>query len=241
MRSALAASNTPPGTGDGERPEDRRRAIGAAVVLHGALLLGLLAFRLGHPATAQPAQASRAPMEVVTLAPLQVAQVPRSQIQRPQASSRSAPVPRPRTPAATTPPVQKPAVRQTRPAVTPRPVCGAWTPALTAMMPGAVVSGAAVSGAVAPGPLAAGPESPLPSGRGWPGRAVTWPGGRAGRPADPAAGPRAAPRRPRWRGGDLRAALRRQGRAECYLLRVPSASRSPPAFLMMSITCTTAP
>ena len=111
------------------------------------------------------------------------------------------------------------------------PVFWAWEPGLSATGPESV----------APGPPATEPALPLPAGRGWPRQVAEWPGCRAGRPAGPAGGRRAAPRRPRGHGGGLQAALPRRGRAANYLPRVPSASRSPPAFLMISITCTTAP
>ncbi|WP_179943986.1 hypothetical protein [Deinococcus maricopensis] len=173
MRSAAADLNG----------ADRARALGATAVLHGALLLGLLALQVWRPATpALPAASStpratpdvrRAPLEVVTLADPVVTPTPltstpaptpvtptRPAVTRPTPTR--TPAPRPPAPVRTTP-------RETPPTPTPAPTPAPTPPAPTATpSPAPVVSTptatAPAAPASTPAPTAAAPSrAPAPA------------------------------------------------------------------------------
>ena len=94
------------------RGSDRARAIGVTLLLHGALLLGLLNLRPGTasipPERLNPPQA---PLEVVTLAP------PETQPETQNEAVTPPVVPRVAAPQVTPPPVQPPKVQPTPPRV----------------------------------------------------------------------------------------------------------------------------
>ena len=108
MRSAPAAGNVRALNASGENAADRRRALGAAVIVHGALLLGLLLLRPAPaPHFSLPADASRAPLEVVALAPEVPLNTVQAQPLRPPVQPKPLPT-RAQPPKPTPPKVQTP-------------------------------------------------------------------------------------------------------------------------------------